>query len=774
MNERHHRVRCLGLLVALTVLGLPVSGTVAVAGSSWSAASSAALVREALPEQTPMFRSSVSRVRVDAIVADKDGNFIEDLDADDFRVFEDGVEQTVLNVQLVSLASREVTNVGFRNDVAAASAGDADGTAAASLPIASREASALPAETTPIRRSPASLGAIVYLVDLPSLDRRNKPRLAKTFQAFFEGEGDLEVPRSVFMIDQHGAVQELAAMITDRQTLQDAAAAVAAAGLTSTSIFSRIEREYQPLMQQAIDATNSPTAGIRRTADSTPILVQEVINTLERKAQRDGELERLRGERTLRTLLQFTNALSAMEGRTALVWISSGAMISEGGPYSAFAAAVREAVDAPIGPSTLARTAPDRRMLDLMEEVYQTANTGNVSIYAVDPRPITEVNRLGTSAAIGQGLVSTALRRHVRPAFRDLSAPLVDMASKTGGRSFIGWGDLDRAFEEQYNDSTQFYLIFYEPPAPHEDGEYHEIEVQVTYPDAEVRARPGYRELPDAELKTRKVAAALALPGSVMGRPVPTSAFYRFEQDGSAKILLVAGLPRPAETITGSWAPAFGGPVPGEAVPEEMIDTLGIPFFRVHAIAMSRNGEIGGETHELVQPRADLAAYAPDAAFRHFRYITEWAVEPGTYDIRVLIAEDGGDRLGTSRLQVQVPQSDNRWTVADPMLVVVDADEGLRPLLDQGVPAGIQIAASVQVKGATSPYVSASIFHRATRHTIAEVPAQALLPEGPGVYGGVLPLPYLDPDEYLVELQIVDTTAEDQAVRLLPVVVVEG
>jgi len=33
---------------------------------------------------------------------------------------------------------------------------------------------------------------------------------------------------------------------------------------------------------------------------------------------------------------------------------------------------------------------------------------------------------------------------------------------------------------------------------------------------------------------------------------------------------------------------------------------------------------------------------------------------------------------------------------------------------------------------------------------------------------------YLDPDEYLVELQIVDTTAEDQAVRLLPVVVVEA
>ena len=129
---------------------------------------------------------------------------------------------------------------------------------------------------------------------------------------------------------------------------------------------------------------------------------------------------------------------------------------------------------------------------------------------------------------------------------------------------------------------------------------------------------------------------------------------------------------------------------------------LGIPFFRVHAIVLSRAGEISGETHELVQPREDLAEYAPDAAFRHFRYTTEWSVEPGTYEIRLLVAEDGGDRLGTSRLQVQVPSIDE-WTIADPMLVVVDADAGLRPLLDQGVPAGIQISASVQVRGCHEP-----------------------------------------------------------------------
>ncbi len=747
MKQREHAIRSFGLVLALIVTGLPVASV----SASWSAASSVMLAQEALPAQTPMFRSAVRRVRVDAIVADQDGNFLDDLKADDFRVFEDGVEQEILNVQYVSLTRAEVTNVASHDET-----------------VTAREE--VPAEPAPIRRSPASLGAVVYLVDLPSLDRRNKPRLADSLESLFEGEGDLEVPRSVFMIDNTGTVQEMAPLTTDREVLRDAASSVATAG-QSTSVFSRMEQEYQPIMQLALDAQESPSS--RRSNDFVPVMLLQILDHLERKARIDGAHERRRAEQTLRTLLHFINALSAMEGRTALVWISSGAMITDGGPYSAFSIAVREAVNAPTGASTLERSGLSQRVLDLMEEVYQTANTGNVSIYTVDPRPLSELNNLSTSAAIGTGVVSTALRSHVRQAYRDLTVPLVDIAANTGGRSFIGWSDLDRAFEEQYNDSTQFYLIFYEPPAPHEDGGYHEIEVQVSYPEAKVRARPGYRELPDAALRARKVAAALALPGSVMGRPVPTAAFHRFEPDGSPKILLVAALPRPAETITGSWAPAFAGVDPAEDIPEELIDVLGIPYFRVHALAVNDAGEISGETHTVVLPRADLAEFAPDAAFRHFRYTTEWSVEPGTYDIRLLIAEDGGDRFGTSRLELRVPSSDG-WTMADPMLGVVDADAGFTPLLDESVSAGIQISASIQIRGATSPYVSAAIFHPATLSTIADIPVHGLRPVGLSVHSGVLPLPYLDPGEYTVELYVADTAADGRAVRLMPLRVVEG
>ncbi|MEW5980803.1 MAG: VWA domain-containing protein [Acidobacteriota bacterium] len=53
--------------------------------------------------QQPVFRAGVSLVRVDVSVRDRRGRPIDDLQADDFEVFEDGVRQTIATLQLVSI-----------------------------------------------------------------------------------------------------------------------------------------------------------------------------------------------------------------------------------------------------------------------------------------------------------------------------------------------------------------------------------------------------------------------------------------------------------------------------------------------------------------------------------------------------------------------------------------------------------------------------------------------------------------------------------------------
>jgi len=769
MKKSRPPVLAIALLMLVSAALLPSSrGAATAIRSNTMAHPGLDIAQEALPAQAPLFRSAVTRVRVDAIVTDNDGNFIDDITRQEFQIFEDGVEQRILNVQLVDLESGETVDVksgSAAHETASSSAGG-------------NGANNTGSELRSITRTPGTLGAIVYLVDLPSLDPADKPALAATFSDFFKSSAALRVPRSVFMIDQHGAVQELAPLTTDHDVLRQAAEKMSAAGLTRKTIFTRLTTDYEPMMQRAIDAMNSPTTGRAGigTEYAENITLREIIESTEEQARRDGELERIRGADTLATLLRFTNALSAMEGRTALVWISSGAMLSEGGPYSAYATAIREAFAVEVGGSRLGRSAPNRRILDLMDELYETANTGNVSIYAVDPRPISALNNLGTGVSVSNDLVSQALRQYVRPAYRDLTAPLREVANRTGGRAFIGWSNLLDAFEQQARDASRFYLVFYEPPPPHADGEYHQIEVILPRPGLQIRARSGYRDLSDSELKTRKIAAALALPGSVMGRPVPTAAYQRFADDGTPTILLVAGLPLPAESVDGSWAPAFESidiSSPDATAADGRVETLGIRYFRVHAVALSRTGEVGGESHVVVEPRPDLFRYAPDNAFRHFRYTAEWSIDPGEYDLRVVIAEDSGDRVGTARLEVEVSPPGEGWNIGDPMLVAVDPRAGLMPLLGQSVPAGMPIAASVEVIHGIDPLVSAAVFRRDARRSVADVPGQPMPATGLTVHRGALMLPTnLEPGDYLVEVRVIDVDADGQAIRLLPLQVV--
>ena len=75
--------------------------------------------------QQQRFEATVSRVRVDVIVRDGDGDFVDDLGAADFRIFEDGREQQILGVQLVDLPGGVLVD---RSRNAAAPARDASRT----------------------------------------------------------------------------------------------------------------------------------------------------------------------------------------------------------------------------------------------------------------------------------------------------------------------------------------------------------------------------------------------------------------------------------------------------------------------------------------------------------------------------------------------------------------------------------------------------------------------------------------------------------------------
>ncbi len=103
-----HRSAWAALVLAAAWMLLPGAGVPAQepqAGRTEGAEAGASAEADGQP-QPPVFQTGINFVRVDAIVTDEDGNPILDLTPDDFRVFEDDVEQTIESFRLV-----EVTGV---------------------------------------------------------------------------------------------------------------------------------------------------------------------------------------------------------------------------------------------------------------------------------------------------------------------------------------------------------------------------------------------------------------------------------------------------------------------------------------------------------------------------------------------------------------------------------------------------------------------------------------------------------------------------------------
>jgi VWFA-related protein len=388
------RVCVVSLAVLLALCGVAFAG---------DRPGSATVAAEFLPATTPApetaaqrqrFEATVSRVRVDVIVRDEDGAFVDDLSAADFRIFEDGDEQQILGVQMVDLPAGVLVDRTVGDRVA---------------PTTALVANADPAAGTPSERS-SDFGAMVFLVDFQNLDFRNKLRFTEAWEKLIAETAGLQIPRAVYLIDQVGRLEELAPLTQDPDLLFGAAREV-----------SERSNVRKSLRDERIEDTNAGDEMVRRYRD------------------RDRALY------TYELLTQFADGLSARSGRTALVWVSTGVSLMYGNSYSTAPAAAS-------GGGRLGQSrptfggSPNPMILERQRAFHRAANSANVSVYTVDPTPkieqalgmadarygpIAEGGPTPLSGNVAMGLELDAIRNSLRQASAD-----------TGGKAFIGWSDL--------------------------------------------------------------------------------------------------------------------------------------------------------------------------------------------------------------------------------------------------------------------------------------------------------------------------------------------
>ncbi len=681
--------------------------------------------------QRPVFRGAVDLVRVDVIVTDEEGRFIDDLKPEDFSLYEDERRQELVDVQLVDLRRGVVQRVG-----ADTATGGSPGAVSAVIDngLNNREAS--------------ELGAVVFLIDGTTVDMANKARFADAMRELIADTGNLRVPRAAYMVDSDRHIRQIVPFTFDTAQLEEGIDVLEASSAFGNAMSLRMNEVSRHLASRG--------------------LTEPGIGMTVRSYEAD-ELQR--SFDSLMYLTQFSRALGSRPGRKALVWVSQGVKLFEGGPYAAL---LMEAVDRGMmqevptddGDDAGARATPSRNVASewlgmefsdytpssaigrVEEELHEAANSANVSIYAVDPSAMAEIRGAGLMAGSRSPAMADLMNSaRVQSAVDGMRDSLRNAAAATGGRAFIHWTDLRGALSEIEEDTSRFYLLAYEPASP-EDGEYHDISVEVTRPGLAVRERKGYLALGAVERTERAISAALQLPGAVKGLDVSAEVFKKWNTLGDPVVQLAVSV----EGLSPVIADSSGGD---------------ISPLRLLYMALDDGQSTIRRADQEVRRRP---AGEPGTEGGRFVYLQDdwWSLDPGTYEFRVVVLDPMSGHVGATLVEVEIPERSIGWKTSDLMLGTVDETGATRPVVGGKAPQGQQLLAFTEVYGAAQPVAGARILSYGNGpdpELLVEIAAAPLQKFTDNIHRAAVILPdFLDPGRYVVELVVIDFSTRQERV----------
>jgi hypothetical protein len=137
-------------------------------------------------------------------------------------------------------------------------------------------------------------------------------------------------------------------------------------------------------------------------------------------------------------------------------------------------------------------------ILDL-ERMIRLMNAAGVAVYTVDARGLEtqDLQFRNPSPSTTLSSAGQATQELVNQ-IPQPSAAMLDLSSRTGGRSFFNRNDLETGIRRALDDSRFSYSLAYYPTHNKWKGEWRKIQVKVSRPGVTVLARGGYFALPDA------------------------------------------------------------------------------------------------------------------------------------------------------------------------------------------------------------------------------------------------------------------------------------
>jgi VWFA-related protein len=389
--------------------------------------------------------------------------------------------------------------------------------------------------------------------------------------------------------------------------------------------------------------------GLSRMADNTPLIHEQVVDPhhppatdlmskaltalisdqLQSEAHQASLENKQAASLTVQALMQIAKAFRGFPGRKSLIWASSG-----------FALSLSPGARLMCDPACPVHGQDE--MQGAYDNLWKTMSDAQIAIYSVDLRaaftamtPVSEEGMRPTD--IGDPQYDTDMLAREKTFDTDSSLRL--FAENTGGRAFMGGGNLIQSFRQAIDDDSSYYLLGYYVSANNTKAGWHSVSVAVHAKSTQVRYRNGFFLSRDTSASSAQQEIRLALASPLNFTGIPISIAWKEREAGK-----VAGKTRVHFELV---MPANFASVDDSDQNHMILDLA--------AIAKNTKGE---SVADLLQ-RIDVHL-KPDGLdqIEHngMTYRGALQLPPGDYSVHFAVRDAVGNRIGSIVIPVNVTQ----------------------------------------------------------------------------------------------------------------------
>jgi VWFA-related protein len=539
---------------------------------------------------TATFKADVNLVEVHAVVTNERGEFVGDLSKDDFEVYESGRLQPATVFQLVD----------------------------APVPNAAPRPAELLVEPD-VRGTASRFEGRLYVLVLDDLHtttlRSHLVRgAARRFVERHLADGDLAA--IVYTSGRTDAAQELT---PSRRLLLAAVDRFQGQKLPSATKERLAVHLNDRENERAIASSSGDDSGVNTSSSSSAATRTDDPYDSERG---------MNAQRALGSIRSVAQWMSDVPGRR-----KSLVLFSEGIDYDIY--------------DVFANRSASAIMQDARDAIA-AAQRANVTIYAVDPRGLTDLGdeaitiaSLSDDPSVDYG-TSRGFQRELLMA----QESLITLAEETGGIAVVRNNDVAGGLTRVVRDTSRYYVIGYVTDPSVAPGKLRKIEVKVRRPGLKVRARRGYVP-PDARSAAKR--AAEIKPGT---SPALVAALTNPVPVGDVPVRVWAAPFRGAGKLA---SVALAVEIDGTALKYQQRDDRFLEDLELSVIAADEQGKVRGSDRQTLNLKLKPETHRMLMTRGGVRMLSRIELPPSRYQLRIGVHESNGGAVGTVPIDLEVP-----------------------------------------------------------------------------------------------------------------------